>query len=129
MKLSDKTFKLLPIMIIGVILCSCIAVNGQVTSTNISTVKAKTVKPNNTNKVTLVFKVKGMKSENDAQLIDDYLKTKSFVITSSTDFKTGFCKVETGMAENEKLIIEAIRYNGKKIQSKIRAELAERSNN
>jgi len=128
MKFTNKTSNLLALLIVIIILGISLDVKGQVTSTNISTVKARTVKPNNSNKVNLVFKVKGMKSENDAQLIDDFLKTKSFVIASSTDFKTGLCKVETGMAENDKLIIEAIRYNGKKIQSKITAELAERSN-
>lgn len=128
MKFTNKTSNLLALLIVIIILGINLDVKGQVSSTNICTVKARTVKPNNSNKVTLVFKVKGMKSEIEAQFIDDFLKTKSFVITSSTDFKTGLCKVETGMAENDKLIIEAIRYNGKKIQSKITAELVERSN-
>jgi copper chaperone CopZ len=58
--------------------------------------------------VTLTFKITGMKSEQDARTIDEILSKTSIVISSSTDFKSGICKVETEKITNKESIIEII---------------------
>ena len=75
----------------------------------------------------MVFKITGMNSEKEAIAIDEFLKARPFVISSSTDFKTGLCKVETDKSENKAKIIEAICYTGKKFGNKITAELMDNS--
>jgi len=76
-------------------------------------------------KYLLIFKISGMKSEQDAVVIDKFLSERDFIISSSTDFKTGLCKVETDKVENKAKIIEAICYAGKKNGIMITAELIE----
>lgn len=73
----------------------------------------------------LTFKISGMKSEQDAVVIDKFLLERDFITSSSTDFKTGLCKVETDKVENKAKIIEAICYAGKKNGYKISAELVD----
>jgi hypothetical protein len=76
-----------------------------------------------TGNIVLVFEVSGMNSENDAKIIDDILKQKSYVISSSTDFNTGICKVVTDDIVNKDKIRESICSASKKVGNKIIAEL------
>ena len=72
-----------------------------------------------TGNIVLVFEVSGMNSENDAKIIDDILKQKSYVISSSTDFKTGVCKVVTDDIVNKDKIRESICSASKKVGNKV----------
>jgi hypothetical protein len=75
---------------------------------------------------TLIFKISGMKNPEDAKTIDDILMKTSFIISSSTDFETGKCKVVTDKLENKGSIIEIICYKAAhKIGVKLTAELLE----
>jgi hypothetical protein len=125
MKLTDKTINLLPFLFMGVILCSCIAVHGQVTSTNISTVKARTVKSKKPERVSLAFKVQGIKTKEDARIIDRMFENKLNISSISTEFGTGLYHVETDKIENKLKAIDVISVAGKKMVHMITAELLE----
>jgi len=84
------------------------------------------IQSQNGENVTLIFKVTGLKSEEDARIIDEILMTTSFISSSYTDFKTGICKVVTASIENKENIIEIISYKASnKIGTKLSAELVE----
>ncbi|MEI6124312.1 MAG: heavy metal-associated domain-containing protein [Bacteroidota bacterium] len=74
-------------------------------------------------KIILVFKVSGLSSESEARAIDEFLKARPFIISSTTDFKAGLCKVETDNITNKAKIIEAICYAGKQFGKTITVEL------
>ena len=93
---------------------------------NINQQKNYLSKYQNTEKIILVFKITGMNTEEDARIVDELLKTTSFIVSSYTDFKTGICKVVTANIENEGNILEIIGYKAShKVGHKLSAELVE----
>ena len=93
---------------------------------NINQQKNYLSKYQNTEKIILVFKITGMNTEEDARIVDELLKTTSFIVSSYTDFKTGICKVVTDNIENEGKILEIIGYKAShKVGHKLSAELVE----
>lgn len=125
MKHTDKTINLLPLLIMGVILSSCIAVHGQVTFTNINTVKARMVKSQKSERVSLAFEVQRMKTEEDARIIYRIFENKLYISSISTEFGIGLYHVETDKIENKLKAIDVISVAGKKTGHMITAELLE----
>lgn len=78
-------------------------------------------------KVTLIFTIRGMKSGEDALAIDQYLKERSFIYSSVTDFSTGQCKVETEDIKYKDTIIEIIYHIEKSRGEKVTVEFVNSS--
>jgi len=74
---------------------------------------------------TIYFKINGLNNKADALILDEILMKTGLVLSASTDFQEGICKVEIKDLNYIEKIIEHIRSAWKQIGNPVDAEIIE----
>ena len=72
---------------------------------------------------TIYFKINGLNNQDNAKTLDEVLMKTGLVLSASTDFQKGICKVEIKDLNYTEKIIEHIRSLWKQIGNPIDAEI------
>lgn len=72
---------------------------------------------------TIYFKISGLNNQADALILDEMLIKTGLVLSASTDFQKGICKVEIKDINYTEKIIEHIRSAWKQIGNLVDAEI------